>query len=279
MRIVEIPANRAVTDGYRFDLRRAHEEEDDDGRPRGWFEGYMSVFGNEDSYGTIFDSGAFSRTIKAWRGGKWPICNMHDFFEPIGLGDHAEEDKKGVFTRGWLNLDVAENGSAAVPGAHAVWSNMKRGISSGMSFMFVVDKDEVDDDHGKQKRHIKEVRVFEQSITTTGFQANALAKVTKTRSVEEWLAEIRMLDTNDVDALTSRLIALRGEIASDSRLSDDSELLASLVNPATTRQNDARPILGRYVLELARHVRQHAPGGPRRLGGTAAAIGRGAGRD
>ena len=57
-------------------------EEKADGSKVGRFEGYLSVFGNEDRYGDIVEPGAFTRTIEQ-NGGRFPLLWFHDPAEPV----------------------------------------------------------------------------------------------------------------------------------------------------------------------------------------------------
>jgi len=51
----------------------------------GEFEGYASVFGNEDSYGDIIEPGAFAKTLKEHGDDNpIPILWQHDTYAPIG---------------------------------------------------------------------------------------------------------------------------------------------------------------------------------------------------
>src|SRR5260221_110039 len=65
---------------------------------KGIFEGYLSVYGNVDSYKDIVEPGAFTKTIKDARGrqGKYlfPLLWQHDPKDPIGgILDLVEKPK------------------------------------------------------------------------------------------------------------------------------------------------------------------------------------------
>jgi uncharacterized protein len=81
----------------------------------GTIEGYVSVFGNVDSYGEIVEPGAFTdsllKTEKSKR--KVKLLWQHDTFEPIGIWDELTEDKKGLWGKGRLLLDVSETARKA----------------------------------------------------------------------------------------------------------------------------------------------------------------------
>lgn len=118
----------------------------------GTFSGYASTFGNEDLGGDIVAPGAFKKTIK--ENPDVPILWSHD--ELIGVNKAAEEDRKGLYVEGELNLDVQRGREAyALAKQRAV-----KGLSIGFSPVTV--------DYSRAKegiRILKEVKLYEYSLT------------------------------------------------------------------------------------------------------------------
>lgn len=79
-----------------FELRSASE----DGR----IEGYISIFGQEDSYRTKFMPGCFTRSIEAIKssGKRLKMLFNHDSDKIIGAWDELREDDTGLFGVGQI---------------------------------------------------------------------------------------------------------------------------------------------------------------------------------
>ena len=149
-----------------------------DGDAEGRFEGYASVFGVVDSYNTVFDRGAFKKTVKE-RGGWLPIVWMHNANEPIGRAQ-VREDDKGLWVEGQLDLDVQRG--------REVHSGMKKGYITRMSHSFAKVPDKVravKGEDGTEVLHFREVKSFEVSPVTTNFESNEEAQITGVRAEEE----------------------------------------------------------------------------------------------
>jgi len=152
-----------------------------DGGEPGTIEGLSSVFGTLDSHETIFDKGAFKKTIKDRRG-KVPMVWMHDSCNPIGLA-MLEEDDKGVRFIGQLDLDVQRGAE--------VYSGIKKGYITQMSHSFKEIKSKmVKDETGREVKHFTEVKLFEISPVTTNFASNEEAVITGVRTKEELIVVI-----------------------------------------------------------------------------------------
>ena len=166
----------------------------EDGEP-GQISGYASVFGVMDSHGTIFDRGAFKKTIKD-RGGEIPMVWMHEQYTPIGLA-HVEEDDHGLKFVGQLDLDVQRGAE--------VYSGIKKGYIKEMSHSFSEVKSRQEKTDTGDVLHYKEVKLYEISPVTTNFASNSSAKITEVRTKEEPMAipdEIR----TELDRLEALLI-------------------------------------------------------------------------
>jgi len=154
---------------------RAFEVRVLDGDEPGRFEGYASVFGVVDTYGTVFDKGAFKKTLKERK--DWlPIVWMHDPSEPIGRAD-VKEDDKGLWVEGQLDLDVQRGAE--------VYSGMKKGYITEMSHSFRGIKTKTAKAEDKSEiPHFLEVQSFEISPVTTNFASNEEAVITGVRKEE-----------------------------------------------------------------------------------------------
>ncbi|QCP86509.1 HK97 family phage prohead protease [Cereibacter sphaeroides] len=94
--------------------------------------GYASTFaGAPDRHGDIVSAGAFSRTLKEHRAeGTMPaMLWAHQLEEPIGRWLRVEEDSKGLFVSGQLNLKTARGRDA--------YEHVRAGDVTGFSIGFV----------------------------------------------------------------------------------------------------------------------------------------------
>ena len=163
----------------------------------GLFTGYASVFGVLDAYGTVFDKGAFKKTIKEHKG-RLPVVWMHRIDEPVGLA-YVEEDGHGFLVKeGRLNLDIQKG--------QEVYSGMKfrEGYITQMSHTFSgVKTTTVKGDDDEDIIHFKEVKSFEISPVTTNFAANEEAVITSVRTED--------LDTDGIKARIAEYYKKLGE--------------------------------------------------------------------
>ncbi|MEX2366775.1 MAG: HK97 family phage prohead protease, partial [Pseudohongiellaceae bacterium] len=74
----------------------------------GYFEGYASVFGVQDSDGDVIVKGAFANSIaKAVETGRMPkMLWQHDHRQIIGKWLEMREDDNGLWVKGRLIMDV-----------------------------------------------------------------------------------------------------------------------------------------------------------------------------
>ncbi|MET3924595.1 HK97 family phage prohead protease [Devosia sp. 2618] len=135
-------------------------------KDNGEFEGYGSTFGGEpDSYGDVIAAGAFAESLTAHKAaGTMPkMFWQHNRDEPIGKWTEADEDAKGLFLRGRLNMDVQRAREA-----HAL---LKNGDIDGLSIGYRIKEYKVDTDTGVwtlEKLDLKEV-----SVVSIGANENA----------------------------------------------------------------------------------------------------------
>jgi HK97 family phage prohead protease len=135
-------------------------------KDNGEFEGYGSTFGGEpDSYGDVIAAGAFAESLAAHKAaGTMPkMFWQHNRDEPIGKWTDAEEDAKGLFLRGRLNMDVQR--------AREAHSLLKNGDIDGLSIGYRIKEYKVDTETGVwtlEKLDLKEV-----SVVSIGANENA----------------------------------------------------------------------------------------------------------
>ncbi|AVL70861.1 HK97 family phage prohead protease [Oligella urethralis] len=134
----------------------------------GAFSGYASVFGNEDSYGDIVVSGAFSNSIKALEasGKKLPILWQHDAKQPIGVFDTLQEDEHGLHVTGRLLINDVRQAKEA-------YALLKEGVIDGLSIGYRINKSKYDLD--TDVLYLHDVDLKEASIVT--FPANEESRV------------------------------------------------------------------------------------------------------
>lgn len=134
----------------------------------GTFSGYASVFDNEDSYGDIVVSGAFSNSIKALEdsGKKLPILWQHDPSQPIGVFEELKEDERGLHVKGRLLVDEVRQAKEA-------YALMKAGALDGLSIGYRTNKADLNLDTGI--RRLLDVDLKESSIVT--FPANEESRI------------------------------------------------------------------------------------------------------
>jgi HK97 family phage prohead protease len=140
----------------------------------GEFSGYLSVFGNADSYRDVVKPGAFKDSLDDWakQGALPPILWQHDSRQPIGPYTRMDEDDKGLYVEGSLLIDD-------VPQAKIAHSLLKAKVIRGQSIGYQVDEEEYD---GKTNvNNLLKVSLWEGSIVT--FPANIEASVTAIKSI------------------------------------------------------------------------------------------------
>lgn len=135
----------------------------------GSFAGYASVFGVVDNQQDVVAPGAFQATLKN-RTQPVQLLWQHQWEEPIGTIEALFEDKRGLYIRGRLLMQVAR-----AKEAHAL---LKAGVIRGLSIGYNVKRASRNRDTGV--RTLLEVELWEVSLVT--FPANEAAQVTVVKS-------------------------------------------------------------------------------------------------
>ena len=139
----------------------------------GIFEGYLSTYGDVDSYRTYFMPGAWDKSIERFNSGEViPVLWSHDRSKPIGKFTELKSDDKGLWGRGKLTMED--------PQAKIAYAHMKDGSVMGLSVGFELDYDNVIYNKMLDALGIAEADLFECSVTV--FPANTNAKITNFKS-------------------------------------------------------------------------------------------------
>lgn len=136
-------------------------------------EGYAAVFGNVDLHRDIIHPGAFTKTLRE-RLPKNLIKVRFQHRDPIGLPLHAEEDSKGLFTRSKIS---------ATPLGDSVLQLARDGVVDRMSIGYGVVKWEPEEQEGRHITHLKELKLYEYSLTD--LPANEEAIITTVKSMTD----------------------------------------------------------------------------------------------
>jgi len=163
------------------DLKAYHPDDDDDEmKEYGRFEGYASVFNNTDLGNDVIKTGAFTKSLRK-RGVKGvKLLYQHKTDMPIGVFEEIKEDDHGLMVKGKLALKTQAGQEA--------YELLKMGALDAMSIGFRANPDEVSYDKRTNKRMIGEVDLMEISLVT--FPMNPQAKVRSVKgedvTIREW---------------------------------------------------------------------------------------------
>lgn len=151
---------------FSFDLIEA-KEVTRDGQKFGIIKGYASTYGNIDRGGDVVEKGAFSNSIARHKQTNRPITMLlqHSGNNIIGGFpiDQVQDDEKGLFMEGEINLDVQAGNEA--------YALAKQGVLSDLSIGFSVNDADVDD-HGIM--HLKELELWEVSLVSEPMNPEAV---------------------------------------------------------------------------------------------------------
>lgn len=166
----------------RFKLVSLKLKKDDDGNEYAEFEGYGSVFSNEDLGRDVVEPGAFAKTIQ--ENPEIPMLWQHWMDEPIGVHQDLREDGKGLRLRGVINLAVAKGREA--------YALLKQGAIKGLSIGYDVVQFsiEVNEETGKEIRRLTELKLWEVSLVTFPMNQLARVEVVKARQKDSQVAEV-----------------------------------------------------------------------------------------
>lgn len=141
---------------------------------QGVIEGYLSTFNNVDDGGDVIEPGAFKKTLKESR--SFPLLWAHNNDLGSIVGSFTgKEDEYGLKIRGQFFTDVE-------PGRQA-YSIVKRlftdGVKVGLSIGYRTIKSVMDKVEDRFVRRIKELKLFEGSITLNPMNELAVVEAVK----------------------------------------------------------------------------------------------------
>lgn len=151
-------------------LLRDFEVKFKEGAPVGEFEGYASVYGNEDSHGDVVEAGAFKDSLaerKAQGRAHPPLHIMHGLTGglfskgiPAGVWTRIEEDSKGLAVTGKIS------GAANTDAGRLIYEKVKDGALAGLSIGYSKRPNGViyGKAAGEPKRRLKSVNLQEISL-------------------------------------------------------------------------------------------------------------------
>jgi HK97 family phage prohead protease len=123
----------------------------------GVFDGYASVFGVPDLAQDVVVAGAFQDSLLL-RGGAAGIRMLwqHDPREPVGVFTHMQEDRRGLYVRGALNLSVGRG--------RELFALLQQGAVAGLSIGYKPVRARRESQTGH--RHLLRVDLWEVSLVT-----------------------------------------------------------------------------------------------------------------
>jgi Escherichia/Staphylococcus phage prohead protease len=175
----------------------------------GIFEGYASVFGNEDLGADIVAKGAFAASLRMRGVAGVKMLYEHDPCQPIGRWVDLTEDNHGLLAKGKLLLGVGK--------AREVYELLKEGVLDGLSIGYRVVK--ATSARGSESiRTLEEVDLREISTVLFPMNEKAVIGAVKTtdlpsdialvREFERWLQRDAGFNRSKASQLTAGLNAL-----------------------------------------------------------------------
>lgn len=162
------------------EIKAYGNQDDDENKDYGEFEGYGSVFGNKDLGNDVVEQGAFTQSLKMKKPQDVKLLYQHKSDMPIGVFDSIKEDEHGLKVKGRLALKTQAGAEA--------YELMKMGALKGLSIGFRVNPEKVSYDRRTNKRIIKEVDLMEVSLVTFPMNPKALIRSVKGEdiTIREW---------------------------------------------------------------------------------------------
>lgn len=142
------------------------------GGATGMIRGYASTFGNVDLGGDMVVKGAFKKTISENK--SIPILADHNPSKQIGWNIRAEEDAKGLYVEGEIDLTN--------PDGRIKWNLAKRAVDLGASMGLSIGFQTVKAEPMKENpliRQLKEIKLYEYSIVTFPMNTEAMVMAAK----------------------------------------------------------------------------------------------------
>jgi hypothetical protein len=154
----------------------------------GMIRGYASTFGNVDLGGDMVVKGAFSKTLSENK--NIPILADHNTSKQIGWNIRAEEDMKGLYVEGEIDLQNPDGLTKHNLARRAVDLGAKMGLSIGFQTIKAEPWKE-----NPTVRQLKEIKLFEYSLVTFPMNTDAMIMAAKNfgdaMTVEEFTLAVR----------------------------------------------------------------------------------------
>ena len=141
--------------------------------PKGEFEGYASLFGVMDLGRDVVMPGAFRDSIETRGNLGVKLLWQHDPQQPVGIWTSIEEDSRGLFVRGALDLEQAKS--------REILSLMRQGALDGLSIGYRTEIERKDPETGL--RRLERVDLWEISLVT--FPLLPQARVRSVKSADQ----------------------------------------------------------------------------------------------
>lgn len=204
---------------------KAYDEEDEENKEYGEFEGYGSVFGNKDLGNDVIEKGAFSKSLRKRKAKGVKLLYQHKSDMPIGVFDEIKEDEHGLVVKGRLALKTQAGAEA--------YELLKMGALDGLSIGFRVNPKEVSYDKRANKRIIKEVDLMEVSLVTFPMNPQATVRSVKGEqySIREWENGLR--DAFSLSRSEAKVAAKAVTKCFDQREVDESAELVDAIKELT----------------------------------------------
>jgi len=208
-----------------LEIIKAYDDEDDEIKEYGRFEGYGSVFGNKDLGNDVIEKGAFAKSIRRRKAKGVKLLYQHKSDMPIGVFDEIKEDDHGLVVKGRLALKTQAGAEA--------YELLKMGALDGLSIGFRVNPQEVSYDKRANKRIIKEVDLMEVSLVTFPMNPQATVRSVKGEeiSIREWENGLR--DAFSLSRSEAKVAAKAVTKCFDQREVDESAELVDAIKELT----------------------------------------------
>jgi len=150
----------------------------------GHIQGYASMIGNVDRHGEVVLRGAFTKSLARQKAaGEMPVMLWaHAQEQPIGKWSAMQEDGKGLFVEGKLNLKTSMGREA--------YEHVKAGDLGGLSIGFTIPE-------GGRKYEAEGIYSISQidlmEVSIVAIPANPLARITTVKSLQSKSEAIEML--------------------------------------------------------------------------------------
>lgn len=124
--------------------------------PKGEFEGYASLFGVMDLGRDVVMPGAFRESLERRGNLGVKLLWQHDPHQPVGIWRSIEEDSRGLYVRGALDLEQAKS--------REILSLMRQGALDGLSIGYRTEIERKDPETGL--RRLERIDLWEISLVT-----------------------------------------------------------------------------------------------------------------